>query len=205
MRADAIRNRKKLLDVAERLFTLHGDAAEMDDIARAAGIGVGTIYRHFATKDLLLREIIVRPIEALIERAEALEDAVNSGAAFFEFFDALVVLANAKHRLIDTLSSGSRTTFGTSAEIQARQGRFRAAFGVLLRRAQAVGAVRGGIGVAEIVAIVNGAFPYLRRYGGTREEHDRLVTFVVEGLKPPAARSEPQTPKKKAVRKTKRH
>lgn len=182
MRADAIRNRQKLLDVAERLFTTKGASTEMDEIAREAGVGVGTIYRHFATKELLLREIVVGPIEALIDRAGALRDAPDPGAAFFELFDELVELATAKHQLVEVFSQGSRVAIGTPEEVQSRHARFRAAFSVLLERAQAAGAVRRDIGVSELVAIVNGAFPYLRRAGGTRKEHLRLLAFVVDGL-----------------------
>jgi AcrR family transcriptional regulator len=58
MRADALRNRQRILDAAREAFTEHGEEAQMDDIARRAGVGVGTLYRHFTTKDVLVGELI---------------------------------------------------------------------------------------------------------------------------------------------------
>lgn len=197
MRADAARNRKRVFDVAERLFTQKGLAVEIDEIAEAAGVGVGTIYRHFATKDALVRAVFAIPIEDLIERAKSLAGAPDPGAAFFTFFDELVALATAKHRLVDALSKSGEAVIGTPAEIASRHARFRAAFEVLLTRAQRAGTVRRDVGAPEIVALVNGAFPYLQRSGGTREEHVRLLRFIVDGLAA-GVRSPPRVRRRRA-------
>jgi AcrR family transcriptional regulator len=58
MRSDALRNRQRILDAAREAFTEHGEDAQMDDIARRAGLGVGTLYRHFTTKEMLVGELI---------------------------------------------------------------------------------------------------------------------------------------------------
>ena len=68
MRADALRNRQSILDAAREAFTEHGQQAQMDDIARRAGLGVGTLYRHFATKDVLVGELIRLKLSEITER-----------------------------------------------------------------------------------------------------------------------------------------
>src|SRR5258707_688175 len=100
MRADAVRNRQKLLSVAEELFTTKGVGVEMDEIAAAADLGVGTIYRHFATKEALIEAIVVGPVEELIAEARELATAANPGDAFFEMFAKLVNFATKKHHLL---------------------------------------------------------------------------------------------------------
>lgn len=185
MRADAARNRAKLLEVAEELFTTKGPAVEMDEIAAAAGIGVGTIYRHFATKDALLEAIVVAPIEALIEEARSLASASDPGEAFYALFERLVELATSKHHLIATFANaGHAAHVGTRDEIASRHDRFRDAFGKLLVRAQRAGAVRRDVHVDELVAIVNGAFPYLERSGSGRAAHHRLLALIEDALAP---------------------
>lgn len=68
MRADALRNRQRILDAAREAFTEQGEDAQMDDIARRAGVGVGTLYRHFTTKDLLVGELLRVKLSEFAER-----------------------------------------------------------------------------------------------------------------------------------------
>ena len=185
MRADAVRNRQKLLSVAEELFTTKGVGVEMDEIAAAAGLGVGTIYRHFATKEALIEAIVVGPVEELIAEARELATAANPGDAFFEMFAKLVNLAAKKHHLLSEVGhAGLAPTYGTATQVAARRDRFRAAFSKLLERAQAAGAVRRDVRVPELVALINGAFPHLARDRAGREAHRRLLALVLQGLAP---------------------
>ena len=72
LRADARRNRAKVLEAAEEVFASEGLAVPIDEVARRAGVGVGTVYRHFPTKEALFEAIVVARLEALVERAEEL-------------------------------------------------------------------------------------------------------------------------------------
>jgi AcrR family transcriptional regulator len=83
MRADAIRNRQRILTAAREAFTEHGEDAQMDDIARRAGVGVGTLYRHFTTKEMLVGELIHVKLSEFAERVQAkLEEESDPWAAF---------------------------------------------------------------------------------------------------------------------------
>src|ERR1700680_1105959 len=93
LRADAQRNRARLLDVAEVVFASKGIAASTEEIAREAGVGIGTVFRHFPTKEALLEAVFVRRLEQLAAHADALADAYDPGAAFFTFFSHVVELA----------------------------------------------------------------------------------------------------------------
>jgi AcrR family transcriptional regulator len=157
----------------------------MDEIAAAAGLGVGTIYRHFATKDALVTAIVVGPVEELIAEAQALATAADPGAAFFSLFTRLVELANAKRHFVDVFArAGRQASYGTPAELASRHDRFRAALGALLERAQRAGAVRPDVRVPELVALAHGAFPYLARDRAGRAAHRRLLALVCDGLRP---------------------
>lgn len=82
LRADARRNRESVLDAAGELFARRGDAVQMDEIAERAGLGVGTVYRHFADKRALLAAIIGRRFEAMTALARAAEESEDPWAAF---------------------------------------------------------------------------------------------------------------------------
>jgi AcrR family transcriptional regulator len=83
MRADALRNRQRILDAAREAFTEHGEDAQMDDIARRAGLGVGTLYRHFTTKEALVGELIRLKLSEFAARVRRkLEDESDPWAAF---------------------------------------------------------------------------------------------------------------------------
>jgi len=79
-RADAVRNRAKILNAAREQITLHGPEAGMDEIAAAAGVAVGTLYRHFPTKTELVAAVIAQFVDAVAEHAEAARSRVADGA-----------------------------------------------------------------------------------------------------------------------------
>jgi AcrR family transcriptional regulator len=84
MRADALRNRQRILDAAREAFTELGEQAQMDDIARRAGVGVGTVYRHFTTKDVLVGELLRLKLSEFAERVRATYEQETDPWATFE-------------------------------------------------------------------------------------------------------------------------
>src|SRR5262249_57944267 len=95
-RADARANRARILDVAEEVFGKGGESASTEEVARLAGVGIATVFRHFPTKAALLEAGLVRRFDRLCERAEALLDAADPGSAFRDFFGQLVTDAATK-------------------------------------------------------------------------------------------------------------
>ena len=82
LRADARRNREKVLTAARDVFSEHGRDAQMDDVARRAGVGVGTVYRHFPTKEALIEALMVAAFEAIAAQAEAALEIEDPWEAF---------------------------------------------------------------------------------------------------------------------------
>src|SRR5438105_699085 len=83
LRADARRNRQRVLEAAEAVLATHGLAAPIDEIARAAGVGVGTVYRHFPTKEALLEAIVLSHLEPILAEVRSLLTAADPGGALF--------------------------------------------------------------------------------------------------------------------------
>src|SRR5689334_14941444 len=89
-RSDALRNRARVLDAAEEVLAEQGLTARMDEIARRAGVGVGTVYRHFATKEDLWRAIVLARTDVLLAEAERLRSEADPAGAFFALFARIV-------------------------------------------------------------------------------------------------------------------
>jgi AcrR family transcriptional regulator len=179
LRADARRNHDRLLEVADAVFAERGVAATSDEIARAAGVGIGTVFRHFPTKEALLTAVYQARLQRLAARAAELATADDPGAAFFDYFRAVVEQSGQKAAIADALVEA-----GVDVRAEAGGFRFRDAFEVLLRRAQAAGAVRGDIGVPELIALLVGASRAMEQ-AETEPVRARTLAIVLDGLKHP--------------------
>src|ERR1700744_1694300 len=104
LRADAERNRQKVLEVAQATFAAEGLAVPIDEIARRAGLGVGTLYRHFPTKEVLFQAVVLGKMASMSEEARAKAGAVDPGAAFFGFLARIVEGSAVKKDLMEALS-----------------------------------------------------------------------------------------------------
>src|SRR5690242_13194159 len=137
LRADAARNRARVLEVAYDTFAAEGLSVPLDDIARRAGVGAGTVYRHFPTKEALFQAVVTERIERIVDEAEALVHAEEPGEAFYGYLMWVVERAMFNHALCDALAADLGTL-----DARGMDERFTSALGELLRRAQAAGAVR---------------------------------------------------------------
>jgi len=184
LRADAQRNRQRVLEVAEAVFADEGLDVPIDEIARRAGLGVGTLYRHFPTKEALFSAIVVGRVERATGHARALAATPpdDPGAGFFGFLSYLLDQGAAKKDFVDALAGAGVDLVRSTAA--ARRG-FRAALAKLLARAQAAAAVRDDVTVEDIVALVVGLFAAIERHAGARSARDRLFAIVCHGLRPP--------------------
>ncbi|GAA4225883.1 TetR/AcrR family transcriptional regulator [Actinomadura meridiana] len=183
LRADALRNRAKVLAAAEEVFAVQGTSASTDEVARRAGVGIGTVFRHFPTKESLLEAVLVALLERLAEEAEGLRSADDAGAAFFGFFARVVSRAKVKQAVTEALAEA-----GVDAHDRAGTAGpgLKAALGVLLARAQAAGAVRADVSAGEVMALLAGLCYATERAGAD----EGVLRVVFDGLS--ARRADPR-------------
>ena len=173
LRADAVRNREKVLQAARQAFAESGYGVPLDEIASRAGVGPGTVYRHFPSKEALFEAVVTARITDLVSDARARADADDPGEAFFGFLARIAGEAAAKRDLPDAISvTGSP-----------REDLF-AALDLLLRRAQQAGAVRAGIVTSDLIVLLKGMFAGLA--GSTDPAvHERVFAVLADGLRAP--------------------
>lgn len=179
-RADARRNRERILAAADRVFATTGPAASTDLVARTAGVGIGTVFRHFPTKEALLEAVFVDRIRRLAEEAESLSTADDPGETFFGFLRQVVDGSTSKHAFVDALAqAGVRVDVAATPAGQ----RLRQAVGGLLSRAQRAGAVRADIGAADVIPVLVGAARALEFAGQDQSVRARALTVILDGLR----------------------
>ncbi|MEU8341466.1 transcriptional regulator, TetR family [Actinomadura meyerae] len=181
LRADALRNRAKVLAAAEEVFAARGTSASTEEVARRAGVGIGTVFRHFPTKESLLEAVLVALLERLAGEAAELAESADPGEAFFDFFSRVVAQAAAKRAVTEALAEAG--VDARAATGSARPG-LRTALGALLERAQEAGAVRTDVGPREVMALLAG-MSYAAGHAGARED---VLRIAFDGLRPRAAR-----------------
>jgi AcrR family transcriptional regulator len=179
LRADARRNRAKVLEAAEEVFASEGLSVPIDEVARRAGVGVGTVYRHFPTKEALFEAIVVARLEALIDRAGELSTADDAGEALFTFISELVDLAVKKKDLTDELARAGVQSEDLVAGVKEQ---LEQSFEVLLQRAQAAGTVRPDINRSDVSALVMGTCMAANQHGCTGSTQ-RLVGVLCDGFR----------------------
>ena len=179
LRADAQRNRTRILEAAEVVFAAEGIEVPVDTIAEKAGVGVGTLYRHFPTKEKLCEAILLDRLSALTLDARALAGAEDPAAAFFGFLGHIVEEGAAKRDLLVAVMGAGLEFDMAAAEV--KDG-LRTAVGVLLERAQSVGAVRPDVTADMVVALV-GATCQASAHSGAAPACDMLA-IVCDGLRP---------------------
>jgi AcrR family transcriptional regulator len=180
LRADARRNRGRVLDAARSAFAAEGSDASLDEIARRAGVGAGTVYRHFATKEALFEAVVLDRIGELIEEARARSVDPDPGRAFSSFVELLAREGALKRDLVETLGSdGIHLQLGEAPIVRVLID----VLGELLGRAQRAGAVRGDIGVNDVMALLTGAAYAICHSRSDDEQTRRLLAIMHDGLR----------------------
>ena len=182
LRADALRNRGRILEAAEVVFASEGIEAPVDVIAEKAGVGVGTLYRHFPTKEKLCEAILLDRLRGLTEDARALADAPDPAAAFFGFLQHFVELGASKRDRIAAVMGAGLDFEEAAAPVKED---LRQAVGVLLQRAQEVGAVRADVSPTAVVSLV-GATCHAAGHADEAPAFD-LLSIVCDGLRAPTS------------------
>ncbi|MEU8700076.1 helix-turn-helix domain-containing protein [Streptomyces sp. NPDC048680] len=163
--------------------TEKGTTASTEELAKIAGVGIGTVFRHFPTKEDLLAAIVAGRLRRLAAEAEALATAEDAGAAFFGFFTSFVEQSATKNTYADALADAGVDIKSATAEIGSS---LRHALEILLPRAQEAGAVRGDIGVTTLLALLVGASRASAYAGWETPVQAKTLNVVLDGLRPPA-------------------
>jgi AcrR family transcriptional regulator len=182
MRADARRNYDRLLSAALAAFAEHGaDDASLEEIARRAGVGIGTLYRHFPTRRALLEAVYRDQVEALRARADELRESESPADALAAWLRALVSFSSTKHSLttalLETLGKDSELLSACSMVICG-------AAGTLLTRAQQAGVVRPDADPLDVIRLVHAVNIATQRGPTDPGQTDRLLGLILDGLRP---------------------
>jgi AcrR family transcriptional regulator len=178
MRADAVRNRQQILAAAQRLIERDGPSVPLDDIARAAGVGAGTLHRHFPTKERLLGEVVVDRVTALADQIGELDDAHNAGDALTT---ALSLMLDEGDRSAVLKASLLGSDFDLRIAAPEAVDRLRSAVGQLLTKAQRANEIRNDIDTNDLMSLVAGAF-VAEQHAGDRPNPRRLASILFDGL-----------------------
>ena len=181
LRADAQRNRRRILEAAEQTFATEGISVPVDVVADRAGVGVGTLYRHFPTKEALFEAIVLDKLDDL-EAAASVDESVDPTEAFFSFLLQLADDASLKHDLFDALAAAGidfKSRCGDRVEA------VKAALDALRQRAVDGGGVRGDVTTDQVMGLVIGACRGIEGPTMGDGERRRMVAIVCDGLRPP--------------------
>lgn len=179
-RADAQRNRERILEVAKEAFTRHGAEASLDEIAKQAGVGPGTLYRHFPTRDALIEAVYRSGVERLALAARRLAEEKPPIEAlrtwmliFVDHIEAKKIIAPALNSMV---GGASRLYEGSHEEIQA-------AMDTLVKRGIKSGDLRKDIDASDLLRALIGV-SHLTVGTGWQQSARRLVDILIAGSRP---------------------
>jgi AcrR family transcriptional regulator len=191
-RADARRNRERILEAAEAVFAAEGASASTEQIARRAAVGIGTLFRHFPTKEDLVQAIVLSRVGRLADEAEALAAADHPATALFAFFARTVEEAEAKQTYSGLMAEGFVDVANAAPELHRRLQR---SIGTLLDQAQRAGTVRDDVDVPAVMAVLVGAVRAAEHAGGDDDLRTRVLGIMLDGLRRrPAGVPQPSQP-----------
>jgi AcrR family transcriptional regulator len=183
LRADARRNRERILAAAEVVFAEKGPSASTEEVAIHAGVAIGTVFKHFPTKQALLRAIMKDLLARLTEEVDTLATDDAPQKALFTFITRMVEQAAQKRTVVGLLAEA-----GIDLQVADSVQLLREGIEVLLTRSQRAGAVREDVRLDEVIALLSGVCQGALHAGWDRDLQHRTLAIVFEGLRPLEAR-----------------
>ncbi|NHT77817.1 TetR/AcrR family transcriptional regulator [Rhizobiaceae bacterium CRRU44] len=178
-RADSVRNRERLLEAATAIFRLGGAQASLEAVAREAGVGIGTLYRHFPTREALFDAVYRHEVDILADLARELSTEDDPVAALKSWLQANVRLVATKKGMIE----GLQLAVVGSSELKAYSyERMIGAIDLLLERATAAGMIRDDVSPDELLRTLLGIF-YSHGPTDWQPTALRMVDVFVDGLR----------------------
>ncbi len=178
MRADAKKNYDQLLAVAREVFAEQGVDASLRDVARRAGVGLGTLYRHFPTREVLLETLLRTSFDALATRATELETAGGSDGALVSWLQEIIGFTYDNRGVIAVMMGAIEDP---DSVLHASCVTLRAAGAALLARAQAEGTARPDLDGAELFDLI-AALAWLREQPSHAPRADRLFELIAGAI-----------------------
>jgi AcrR family transcriptional regulator len=185
LRADARRNREKVLEAARAVFADQGRDAQMDDVARRAEVGVGTVYRHFPTKEALIEALIVQAFEQILLASREALDVEDPWQAFEQVLWRGAEIMSADRALSEVFAAQP----GPEPEDMPIIRELREATDELIRRAQAAGALRDDVVLDDIPMLMCGIGAATKKEHACDQPWRRHLRIVIDGLRATAATS----------------
>jgi len=179
-RSDALRNRERILEVAKQAFTRYGAVASLDDIAKQAGVGPGTLYRHFPTRDALIEAVYRSEVEKLAGAAREFAAAMSPIEALRAWLLLFVDYIAAKHIIAPALNS---VAGGPSRLYEGSRSLVQGAIDELVKRAKKSGDVRRDVDASDLLRAVIGV-SYVNSGGDWQQSARRLIGILMAGLRP---------------------
>lgn len=182
LRADARRNRERVLRTAQRLFATDGLGISLDEIARRAGVGPGTVHRHFPTKEALYLAVATDMLQQLVAEAEVLA-ATGDPAALFTLLSRMMAAGDENVAVKSALAAAEFDLRTAAPGVAADLTRHVAD---LLVRAHAAGVARSDATADDVMALVAGAFTAIRHAGAdtSRRRSAHIAQIILDGLRP---------------------
>ncbi len=180
MRADAKRNDDRLVAAAREVFAQEGGGASMESIAKEAGVGIGTLYRHFPKRIDIVEAVYREDVDELISVAESVVAEMEPWPALVAWLEAFVRYASGKRRFLNELHEA----FEKNPELRiASRERIEGALGIVLTRAQEAGEVRTDLDGPDLMQLLGSMCMSATL---TPEQSSRLLGMIEDGLRPPA-------------------
>jgi AcrR family transcriptional regulator len=177
MRADARRNRERLVAAAREVFAEQGVSASMEAIARKAGVGVGTLYRHFPTRLDVVEAVYEEDVQELTDAAARAVSTLEPGPAVDAFFDAFLRYAQTKRTMLTELHHA----FEKNPALRSRnRERIAATFDLVIDRAKQAGVVRSDVTGSDITQLVG---PICTNESLSPDQTQRLMGMILDGLR----------------------
>ena len=193
-RADALRNRERVLEAAKAVFSAGGAEASLEAVARRAGVGIGTLYRHFPTREALFEAVYRREVQQLWELAEQLKGEAAPVEALRRWLRSNVEFVATKKGMSAALALAAQG----SPELHSYSfDRLASAVGGLLERAVAAGEIRADIRPEDLIRALIGMC-YMHDQPGWQSTVLRLLDVLVDGLRVrPRPGGKPQAPSRR--------
>jgi AcrR family transcriptional regulator len=192
-RADAVRNRERVLDAARAVFSAGGPEASLEAVARAAGVGIGTLYRHFPTREALFEAVYRREVQHLADLAEQLKQEAQPIEALRHWMRSNVKFVATKKGMSAALALAA---YKNSELFSSSFDRLTRAVGALLDRAIAAREIRDDISPEDLLRALVGMC-YMHDHPGWQASVLRLVDVFVDGLRVPPERARATTTRRK--------